>query len=81
MNYDAVHHTRFVDTLRHYFDDSGHEQMAVALSIHPSTLKYRLRRIREILDIDLTRPDLRFNIELALRLSEGSAVPAPTRRR
>ena len=59
----------------------GAQQMAVALSIHPSTLKYRLRRIREILDVDLTRPDLRFNIELALRLSEGSAIPAPTRGR
>ena len=39
---------------------------------HPSTLKYRLNRIREVLGHDFTRPEVRFNIELALRLRECS---------
>ena len=52
----------------------GQQSIARALSIHPSTLKYRLRRIREYSGADLAQPDMRFNIELALRLDEGLAT-------
>ena len=38
-----------------------------ALAIHRSTLKYRLQRIREISQQDLSDPDTRFNFQLATR--------------
>jgi sugar diacid utilization regulator len=71
LRYDAAHQARLVETLACFLTGEGHKDTARTLSIHPSTLKYRLRRIREILDVDFTRADVRFNIELALRLKEG----------
>ncbi|MEA3185898.1 MAG: hypothetical protein QOJ74_2375 [Ilumatobacteraceae bacterium] len=38
-----------------------------ALSVHRSTLKYRLQRIREISGHDLSSPDTHFNLHLAVR--------------
>jgi hypothetical protein len=69
--YDAAHHSRLVETLTCFLAGDGQQEVARALSIHQSTLKYRLRRIREILEVDFADADVRFNIELALRLDEG----------
>ena len=49
----------------------GHLATARRLAVHPSTLKYRLGRIREILDVDIADADVRFNVELAVRLADG----------
>jgi PucR C-terminal helix-turn-helix domain/GGDEF-like domain len=71
LRYDASHRTDLVDTLARFFAGaSRHDDVARALSIHTSTLKYRLRRIREILGFDFAHPPYRFDIELALRLTE-----------
>ena len=35
--------------------------------VHRSTLKYRLRRIREVSGYDLGVPDTQFNLQLATR--------------
>jgi DNA-binding PucR family transcriptional regulator len=85
LRYDAAQHTRLVETLARYLTGtSRNEEVALDLSIHASTLKYRLRRIREILTFDFMRPDVRFNVELALRLAQiredlfaGSPAPLP----
>ena len=45
----------------------GYEATAAALSVHRSTLKYRLQRIREISGHDLSNPDTAFNLQLATR--------------
>jgi Sugar diacid utilization regulator len=71
LRYDDAHRARLVETLGCHMLGEGQQAIATALSIHPSTLKYRLRRIREILGVDFAHPDVRFNIELALRLNEG----------
>jgi DNA-binding PucR family transcriptional regulator len=71
LRYDAAHHTQFVKTLTTYLTGSGHQEAARALSIHPSTIKYRMRRIREILGFDFTQGEARFNVELAVRLDEA----------
>ncbi|MHA6780642.1 helix-turn-helix domain-containing protein [Pseudonocardia saturnea] len=71
LRYDADHRARLVETLSAHLMGDGQQSIARALSIHPSTLKYRLRRIREILGADFAQSDMRFNIELALRLNEG----------
>ena len=57
-----------VATLGHYLDYGGnYEATAQALSVHRSTLKYRLQRIREISGHDLASPDTQFNLQLASR--------------
>jgi DNA-binding PucR family transcriptional regulator len=38
------------------------------LMLHPNGVGYRMRRIRELLGIDLTDPDARFAVELACRV-------------
>lgn len=39
-----------------------------ALNLHPNGVAYRMRRIRDALDIDLDDPDVRFAVELACRV-------------
>ena len=43
-------------------------QAAKSLSLHYNTLRYRLRRIQEILDLSPHDGERRFNLSLALRL-------------
>ena len=70
LRYDAANKARLVETLACYLTGDGHQGTARRLAIHPSTLKYRLGRIRSILGVDFAHPETRFNIELALRLTE-----------
>jgi sugar diacid utilization regulator len=68
LDYDEVRHSDLVATLAGYFDHGrNHDATARALSIHRSTLKYRLQRIEQISGHDLAEPDAGFNLELALR--------------
>jgi hypothetical protein len=41
--------------------------MAAELHVHPQTVRYRLRRLRELLGDALDDPDTRFDLEVALR--------------
>jgi DNA-binding PucR family transcriptional regulator len=51
--YDAKHQTDLVHTAEVYFDCNYRlQQAADQLLIHPSSLKYRLQRIRDILGND-----------------------------
>jgi sugar diacid utilization regulator len=38
------------------------------LNLHPNAVGYRLKRIREVLQLDLDDPDVRFSVELACRV-------------
>jgi DNA-binding PucR family transcriptional regulator len=68
LDYDAVHGAQLVTTLCEYLDSGGsYDSSATALSVHRSTLKYRLRRIREVSGYDLGVPDTQFNLQLATR--------------
>jgi sugar diacid utilization regulator len=68
MDYDVVHGSQLVTTLSEYLECGGsYESSATALSVHRSTLKYRLRRIREVSGHDLGVPDTQFNLQLATR--------------
>jgi sugar diacid utilization regulator len=68
MDYDALHGSQLVLTLSEYLDRGGnYDASARALSVHRSTLKYRLRRIREVSGYDLGLPDTQFNLQLATR--------------
>ncbi|MGI8691584.1 MAG: PucR family transcriptional regulator [Geodermatophilaceae bacterium] len=87
VGYDATKGTELVRTLTTYLDHGGrYEATAQALSIHRSTLKYRLQRIRELSGYDLNDPETHFNLQLATRawttvgvMNRSSAEPATPR--
>ena len=65
---DERKHTELVKTLTQYLQHGGgYEATSRALSVHRSTLKYRLQRIRELTGFDLGDPETHFNLQLATR--------------
>ena len=68
LDYDAAKSAQLVETLYCYLACGGNYDLtATALSLHRSTLRYRLQRIREMSAHDLNDPDTRFNLQLATR--------------
>jgi sugar diacid utilization regulator len=66
--YDERKHTELVKTLIQYLQHGGgYEATSRALSVHRSTLKYRLQRIRELTGFELGHPETHFNLQLATR--------------
>ncbi len=66
IDYDKLHHADLLVTLARYFDSGcSVDQAAAALSIHRNTLKYRLKRVRELLGQDLNDGPTRTNLHLA----------------
>ena len=66
IDYDAEHGTPLVLTLNEYLDCGGnYDASAKALSVHRSTLKYRLQRIRQVSGHDLGLPHVQFNLQVA----------------
>jgi hypothetical protein len=69
------------DTLRVLLETGGPSAAAAALFVHISTLKYRLRKIESILGVDLSDPEVCFNLRLAFKIVAvqerltGSPVP------
>lgn len=57
-----------VETLRAYLDSFGGVGAAAQwLHVHPNTVRYRVRRIEEVLGISLADPDVRLLLSLSLR--------------
>jgi sugar diacid utilization regulator len=68
IDYDSEHGTQLVLTLSEYLDCGGnYDASAQALLVHRSTLKYRLRRIRQVSGHDIGLPDVQFNLQVATR--------------
>jgi sugar diacid utilization regulator len=68
IDYDSARGTQLVLTLTEYLDCGGnYDASAKALSVHRNTLKYRLRRIREVSGHNLGHPGTQFNLQLATR--------------
>ncbi|WP_256846955.1 helix-turn-helix domain-containing protein [Paenibacillus sp. Pae108] len=60
-----------LSTLMHYLRTGGSIQQAAELCfVHINTVKYRLKRISQMLDADLSHPDERFKLDFALRAME-----------
>lgn len=60
--------SRLTETLEAWLASQGRLQAAAdLLQVHPQTVRYRLRRLREILGGALDDPDQRFELDLALR--------------
>lgn len=68
VSYDAAHHGELVATLGAYLQSHGGiETTARTLYVHSSTVKYRIRRISELLRVDLSDSETWFNLDLACR--------------
>jgi purine catabolism regulator len=66
--YDKEHKGALVETLEAYLDAGGNAtKTAMESSIHRNTLFYRLRRIGEICELDLSDPSVSLNMHVALK--------------
>jgi len=61
-------HAELTQTLRVLLETGGPSAAATALYVHISTLKYRLRKIESILGVDLSDPEVCFNLRLAFKI-------------
>ena len=60
---------RMTETLRAYLDHRGNAPaMAKALHVHPQTVRYRLKRLRDLFGDALDDPEARFQLETAVRI-------------
>jgi len=63
-----LEHGELTQTLRVLLETGGPSAAATALFVHISTLKYRLRKIESILEVDLSDPEVCFNLRLAFKI-------------
>ncbi|MEI5676301.1 MULTISPECIES: PucR family transcriptional regulator [unclassified Nocardioides] len=69
IDYDRVHQSQLVQTLEAWLDAFGDVVAAAAtVYVHPNTFRYRLRRVAEVGELNLTDPDARFVAMLQLRV-------------
>ena len=67
--HDIENQTDFIETLRVWLDSMGDVSTAAErMHIHPNTFRYRLRRLAEVGDMDLTDTEVRFAAQLQLRI-------------
>lgn len=67
--YDGRHRSALVETLRAWLDHLGDSVAAAeSLAVHQNTFRYRLRRVAEVGELDLTDADQRFAVMLQLRV-------------
>ena len=68
LDYDAKKGSTLVSTLGSFLEHGGnYDATSRALSVHRSTLRYRLHRIEEVSGHDLSMPEVRFDLQLAGR--------------
>jgi sugar diacid utilization regulator len=67
--HDRARQTYLLETLQVFLDEGGNRRRAAErCHVHESTIKYRMRRIRELLGCDLASADVRFDLMLALKV-------------
>lgn len=63
--YDKLHESNLFLTLEAFLDFYGRrKQAACRLNIHPNTLDYRIRKVRELTGLDFDEPNTRFVVHL-----------------
>ncbi|MFJ2777296.1 PucR family transcriptional regulator [Kitasatospora sp. NPDC087315] len=69
--YDRSNNSQYLPTLSSYLQAHGDiAGMARALHVHANTCRYRLSRMKELFDVDLTDADARLVMALQLRLRD-----------
>jgi sugar diacid utilization regulator len=78
IEHDRAHGGELVPTLRAYLEeDRVQRRVAARCFIHVNTVVYRVRRIEELLGVDLADPSVVFDLTLALRIRDLLDLPAP----
>jgi DNA-binding PucR family transcriptional regulator len=70
VGYDAEHGTHLTETLRVLLETRSLRATAEMLFVHKSTLKYRIKRINELLEADYQDSETFFNLQVALRIHQ-----------
>jgi hypothetical protein len=66
--HDETHQTAYLETLAAWLDHPGDPREAAArIHVHPNTLRYRLHRLSDVVDLDLHDPETRLALRLQLR--------------
>lgn len=69
LNHDKEQDGQLIETLRTYFQCNGDLNItAQKLYIHINTLRYRLKKVQELLGMDLSKLSSQFNLDIALRI-------------
>jgi sugar diacid utilization regulator len=78
ITYDELHKSQLFDTLETYLDLYGRRKMAAErLNIHPNTLDYRIRKVKELTGMDPDDPDSRLILHVwtkALHFARDTAL-------
>ena len=73
--YDSTHTSQLRHTLEVYYESGGTlEEAARRLHVHVSTLRYRLKRAAELLEVDLKNGAASLDMQVALRAARVLAV-------
>jgi hypothetical protein len=74
--YDAKHDSALTETLEEYLLHFGDVRSAAeALHIHPNTVRYRLRRAEQLLEVDFDDPGVRLLVQLQLLVRRRGEPP------
>ena len=75
LEHDSGHGTAYVDTLRAWLAYPGEPQRAAReLHVHPNTLRHRMKRLGDVVELDLGDPRERLALQLQV---EAARVRAP----
>ncbi|MGW4327860.1 PucR family transcriptional regulator [Nocardia sp. NPDC004573] len=78
FDYDRKHSASLRDSVETYLREHGDVRAAAAvLCVHPNTLRYRLRRVEEVLGMNLDDPADRLLLEIQLALHRRPRPPGP----
>jgi DNA-binding PucR family transcriptional regulator len=68
LRHDQEQGTPYAESVLAYLAANADVPAAAAsVQVHPNTFRYRLRRLRELFDLDLEDPDVRLVVWLQLR--------------
>lgn len=71
LEYDEKNNTNFLETLQVYFQQNGDlNLMAEKLFMHANTVRYRLKKIEELLDTDLQKIENRVIFSVACKIAK-----------
>ena len=79
IQYDEENNSDYVNTLQVYLEEGGNiGETAQKLYVHRNTIKYRITKVEEILNIDLEDTNTVFNLQFAFKIRKylgGKAHP------
>lgn len=71
MQYDAAHHSNYLETLHVYLlHDCSIKEAANIMITHRNTINYRIRKIRELVHMDFESQENKFQLLLAFYIGE-----------